>query len=279
MKFYGNTVEEIINNIFMEVLTVKTFKKPRGGEDLYGFYAELPSRNGKDVMDLELIQRLFYNCKSLANQKVMGLNNACDSENTFAQMLEYMFIILNDYFNGKYNEQVNLEELQVYDVDDIYRIFNDEELLDCFCKFVYGVMNNKFRDYVKTGNPDFYYNTTNQEFQSINYLYLDAQVDEEYSNLHDIISKEEFEKHTGNLTTYIFSNYWNNMTKAQQQWCNAVIDFGIQSDGSVWNLDTNELLYSPQQCYQFKKQIKKRLEKLIKDDVHINENNNRWTLK
>lgn len=276
--FYGNTVEEIINTIFEDTLTIRDFKKPRGFKESYGYYVELQHRSNEQIRNLDLIQKLFYSCNKLAFNRIQGINSETDSENTFAQMLEYLFISFNAVFNGERNDKLS-EQLQIYNVDDIHRILNDEILLDSLCAFIYREVDNRFKQLVYSKeNADFYYDRTENKLEGIGYVFLDKE-NVDGKNNYDLIEKEEVDFRTGDLSKYLFNTYMEHLTKKQQQWCQAVILYDIQDDGSIINLDTNEILYTREQCKQFKTYIRKRIQKLIEEDVHIDISGSHWKYK
>ena len=278
MKNYGNTIEEVIEAIFKEGLNdneSKVLRNGRSNQECFGYYVELERKSKEEIKKLKPIQKLFYTCKKLGNKRLLGENNSSDSENTFAQMLEFMFISLKDIFNGKRNESLD-DDLKIYNVDDINRILNDYDLSHKLCGYIYREIDNRFRTYsINGGNPDFYY--YQNKYNAVDYLYLDEE-NENGVNNYNQIELEKFESKTGELTKYILTTYWDCLTNAQQVWCNSIIKFGLQPDGSVVDLDNHKVLYTKQSTYKYKKNIRKRLEEKIKKDVLINDNKKYWTI-
>lgn len=263
---WGNTIDEIIETIFSKCFSIQYMKKDRDCEQVEGYY--LSFNNKEAAPNIKMLRQLFMNCKKRGGTIMLGETNASDYENTQAQTIEFIYTALKEIFEGKRNNKLN-KELQINSIQDIHKILNDRMLLDQLCRYIYVEVTYKFKTHIQKANPDYYvdYQNNTKKFKPINYLYLDDTNEDNVSN-YELTPIDEIIPTTGNLSSYILREYYDSLTNIQKIWVEAVLEYGLAHDGAVYDLDNN-LLYTPQQCYQFKKTIKKRLDKKIKDDIHI----------
>ena len=263
---WGNTIDEIIETIFNKCLSVNYIKKDRDCEQVEGYYVTF--NNKEAAPNVKMLRQLFMNCKKRGGTIMLGETNATDYENTQAQTLEFIYTALKEIFEGKRNDKLN-KEMRIHNIADIHRILNDRMLLNQLCRYIYVEVSNKFKTHIQKANPDFYveYEGDTKKFKPINYLYLDDTNENNVSN-YELTPIDEIIPVTGNLSSYILREYYDSLTNIQKIWVEAVLEYGVAHDGAVYDLDNN-LLYTPQQNYQFKRTIKNRLQKKIQDDVHI----------
>ena len=263
---WGNTIDEIIETIFNKCLSVNYMKKDRDCEQVEGYYVTF--NNKEAAPNVKMLRQLFMNCKKRGGTIMLGETNATDYENTQAQTLEFIYTALKEIFEGKRNDKLN-KEMRIHNIADIHRILNDRMLLNQLCRYIYVEVSNKFKTHIQKANPDFYveYEGDTKKFKPINYLYLDDTNENNVSN-YELTPIDEIIPVTGNLSSYILREYYDSLTNIQKIWVEAVLEYGVAHDGAVYDLDNN-LLYTPQQNYQFKRTIKNRLQKKIQDDVHI----------
>ena len=263
---WGNTIDEIIETIFNKCLSVNYIKKDRDCEQVEGYYVTF--NNKEAAPNVKMLRQLFMNCKKRGGTIMLGETNATDYENTQAQTLEFIYTALKEIFEGKRNDKLN-KEMRIHNIADIHRILNDRMLLNQLCRYIYVEVSNKFKTHIQKANPDFYveYEGDTKKFKPINYLYLDDTNENKVSN-YELTPIDEIIPVTGNLSSYILREYYDSLTNIQKIWVEAVLEYGVAHDGAVYDLDNN-LLYTPQQNYQFKRTIKNRLQKKIQDDVHI----------
>ena len=263
---WGNTIDEIIETIFNKCLSVNYIKKDRDCEQVEGYYVTF--NNKEAAPNVKMLRQLFMNCKKRGGTIMLGETNATDYENTQAQTLEFIYTALKEIFEGKRNDKLN-KEMRIHNIADIHRILNDRMLLNQLCRYIYVEVSNKFKTHIQKANPDFYveYEGDTKKFKPINYLYLDDTNENNVSN-YELTPIDEIIPVTGNLSSYILREYYDSLTNIQKIWVEAVLEYGVAHDGAIYDLDNN-LLYTPQQNYQFKRTIKNRLQKKIQDDVHI----------
>lgn len=263
---WGNTIDEIIETIFNKCLSVNYMKKDRDCEQVEGYYVTF--NNKEAAPNVKMLRQLFMNCKKRGGTIMLGETNATDYENTQAQTLEFIYTALKEIFEGKRNDKLN-KEMRIHNIADIHRILNDRMLLNQLCRYIYVEVSNKFKTHIQKANPDFYveYEGDTKKFKPINYLYLDDTNENNVSN-YELTPIDEIIPVTGNLSSYILREYYDSLTNIQKIWVEAVLEYGVAHDGAVYDLDNN-LLYTPQQNYQFKRTIKNRLQKKIQEDVHI----------
>ena len=180
--------------------------------------------------------RIIMSARKIGMKKLLGSINQSDSENIQQQALEYV-----------------VEALISYELGDMK-------------KHILTHVHNRFRELSKTGeNVDYNYNKTTRTYQNNNIIKSDS---EEIFNTIEDTSDNEI--HAGALTEYIFETYINEscLTKKQYQFLQDYMMYDVDRDGAIYN-DEGELLYRKDTVCKLKKNIKKRLEKAIENDPHI----------
>lgn len=186
-------------------------------------------------MDTEL-GRIIMSARKIGMKKLLGSINQSDSENIQQQALEYV-----------------VEAMETFEKGDMK-------------KHILTHVHNRFRELSKTGeNADYNYNKTTRTYQSNNIIKADPS--EIFETIEDTTNQERY---SGDLTTYIFETYINEscLTKKQYQFIQDYMFFDVDRDGAIYN-DEGELIYRKDTVCKLKKNIKKRLEKAIAEDPHI----------
>lgn len=213
-----------VKNMLEEALTIKLTK----GENIEGYYI---SPN----MDTEL-GRIIMSARKIGMKKLLGSINQSDSENIYAQALEYVVEAMETFKHGDLSKHILTH------------------------------VHNRFRELSKTGyNADYNYNKTTRTYQSNNIIKADPS--EIFETIEDTTNQERY---SGDLTTYIFETYINEscLTKKQYQFIQDYMMYDVDRDGAIYN-DEGELMYRKDTACKLKKNIKKRLEKAIAEDPHI----------
>lgn len=211
----------------------------------YGVGDELDGYYTQPNMDTEL-GRIIASARKIGMKKLLGSINQSDYENIYAQALEYV-----------------LEAMITYEHGDMK-------------KHILTHVHNRFRELSKTGeNVDYNYNKTTRTYQSNNIIKSDS---EEIFNTIEDTSDNEI--HAGALTEYIFTTYINEdyLTKKQYQFLQDYMFFDVDRNGCIYN-DEGELMYRKDTVCKLKKNIKKRLEKAIAEDPHIDISNGRMVYR
>ena len=241
-------VNAIINKMFKNVLIENDMKVTREGTT-YGYYTHV-DRNTKDKFGI-----CVDSCITSGRKIMLGENNSSDSENTYANAISFIYECLYSLFMGELNDRVN-KELKCNDVNDIYRIL--ENHMDKLCSYIYCYTRNKFRELLRAkSNPDFY--KEGDKFQKNNYLYINDNTNHyEYE-----IEDNSEENITGDKTEYIIEEYFNKeyLTDNQLQFISDYIKYGVSNNGSILDYDNN-VLYTKQAVYKYKKRIRIKLEGL-----------------
>ena len=201
----------------------------------YGVGDELDGYYTQPNMDTEL-GRIIASARKIGMKKLLGSINQSDYENIYAQALEYV-----------------LEAMITYEHGDMK-------------KHILTHVHNRFRELSKTGyNSDYNYNKTTRTYQSNNIIKADPS--EIFETIEDTTNQERY---SGDLTTYIFETYINEdyLTKKQYQFLQDYMFFDVDRNGCIYN-DEGELMYRKDTVCKLKKNIKKRLEKAIAEDPHI----------
>ena len=258
-----NSVEEIIGKIFEQALDVSYQQSTREG-DTYGYYLSLCKIPVDKISGLPQLIRLFYNAQSKGNKRMLGNTCSSDRENTFAEALSYIYECLYNVFYGL-QERVG-ERLRCNTLEDVKDLLNDDKAVRELCSYCIVYVDRRFMSYCKTGaNADYYYESKSNSHKRIDYVYLDDDMTDErsrYESLEDFTDKI-FE--TGEITTYILDNYLGKLTSKEQLFCQCWLTFGQRKSGEILDLE-ERLLYSRQDSYKYRKQIKNKLLKLMQYD-------------
>ncbi len=256
------TVEEIIGKIFKQALDESYQRSSREG-DTYGYYLSLKSVPAEKVSGLPQLIRLFYNAQSKGNKRMLGGTCSTDRENTFGEALSYIYECLYNVFNG--NLERLGERLICKSIDDVKALLGDDKAVRELCSYCIVYVDRRFMSYCKTGaNPDYYYETREGTHKRIDYFYLDDTRAEEH-NRYELLERELFEQETGEVTEFILDNYMTRLTSKEQLFCQCWLTFGQRKSGDVKDLE-ERVLYSRQDSYKYRKQIKNKVLKMLEED-------------
>ena len=201
----------------------------------YGVGDELDGYYTQPNMDTEL-GRIIASARKIGMKKLLGSINQSDYENIYAQALEYVVEAMITYEHGDMKKHILTH------------------------------VHNRFRELSKTGyNSDYNYNKTTRTYQSNNIIKADPS--EIFETIEDTTNQERY---SGDLTEYIFTTYINEdyLTKKQYQFLQDYMMYDVDRNGCIYN-DEGELMYRKDTVCKLKKNIKKRLEKAIAEDTHI----------
>ena len=259
------SIEEIISKIFEQALDISYQRNSREG-DTYGYYLSLKSVPSEKINGLPQLIRLFYNAQSKGNKRMLGSTCTTDRENTFGEALSYIYECLYNVFNG--NLERLGERLICKSINDVKALLNDEKAVKELCSYCIVYVDRRFMSYCKTGaNPDYYYETKENAHKRIDYFYLDDSKGEEQSR-YDILEESIFESETGEITEYILDNYMNKLTSKEQLFCQCWLTFGQRRSGDIRDLE-ERVLYSRQDSYKYRKQIKNKVLKMLEEDEFL----------
>lgn len=260
-------MNEIIDKIFEKTYSVL--------EDEY-YYIQLKSFRKQEFENLHCFYRLPYVVEQKAKKIITGENLSADYENRLQESRYILFDVLDQVFNGDKNEKLE-KELRVDSLQDLQIIIKSESLSRKLCNYIITYVEISLRKYTqKKSNPDYYY--YNNEYVNVNYEYIDSENDSDYSYLEKIKYCNTVEYGTGDLSKYILNSYMGDLTTKQQIFVKNFICYGACLDGTIRDHD-NKLLYSKQNVLRYKQCIRKRIEKKIDEDIHIDISNGRWIYK
>ena len=259
------TNEEIISKIFEQALDISYQRNSREG-DTYGYYLSLKSVPSEQINGLPQLIRLFYNAQSKGNKRMLGGTCSTDRENTFGEALSYIYECLYNVFSG--NLERLGERLICKSLDDVKALLNDDKAVRELCSYCIVYVDRRFMSYCKTGaNPDYYYEAKDNAHKRIDYFYLDDMGDSEH-NRYELLEESLFVEETGEITEYILDNYMGRLTSKEQLFCQCWLTFGQRKSGDIRDLE-ERVLYSRQDSYKYRKQIKNKILKMLKDDEFL----------
>lgn len=278
-----NRIEDVIDNIFEQSYEIRDRDYRVNENHDSGFYIVLSDVSDSIFKSMHPIFRLHYLCENKVKKIMLGDTNNSDSQDKEGWsrlfVLESMYYI----FNSKRNSSLE-DELKINSIDDIKNILSDNQKSTKLANYILGEVENKARELTRnSSNPDYSWDSKEKKYVAIKYLYLDKSIktdSKEDIDTYELIEDKSYNEYSySKLTKYIISNYFKYCTKKQKEFIGAYILYGVCPSGDICNLN-NEIIYTKQQVNQFKNQIKKRLEKLIDDDLEIKLNkNNRWVLE
>lgn len=278
------TINEMIEEIFNQVITVRNFEKNTSS---LGFYINLEN---VDEKELHSIFKMFYICRKKAVKLIQGDINNADKEGNQSQVLEYIFIVFNNVFNGLKNDKLETA-LQINGVEDIRRILSDEKLSKRLANYMITYVELLIQTYIKRkDNPDFY--VEKRKYVPVYYNFID----DSNSNLKEVLENAEYEFLTGEngeiltereidqlnnenseLTDYIITNYIDKITGKQKEYIDSFLKYS-NNEKRLINHD-NEIIYSSRSAYYFNSRLKEILEKLLEEDKNIKIINNKYSLE
>ena len=251
---------EVITEIFKGGLDVRYNKIDKEGQELLGFYLNIPNKSYDEIKKMKQLERIFVNLKTKA-QKCYGAINESDFENQISECYMYLYMALDEVFSGSANVE---DELRVETVEDIYKIINDERLASKLCKYCITYVEMKMKTFIKKkSNPDYAYGSDG--YTRIDYEYLD-EPNEDGTDKYELLAKEEpIEEETGELSEYILSKYVCQLTNKQQLFVQSYIWFGKNSQGHIEDENGN-ILYIKQELRSYRMAIAKKILKMIDKD-------------
>lgn len=274
------SLESIVGSFFEQCYVIKDNDSRicKNHEDR-GFYIDLVKV--KDIKDIHPFFKMHYICRTSAKNIFLSDTEMSDREDKEGWARLYLLESLKSVFAGDRNDKLE-DELQINDVEDIKLILQSENKSKRLANYVLKEVENKLRALVKNkSNPNYSFNSKENKFEKIGYLYLDKSINDDesldnHSRLLDL-SLEGF--NDSNLSGYICKNYLKYCTNIQKQFIGDFLMYGVAEDGCIYDLE-NKLLHRKQYILSFKKNIRDRLEKLINDDLEIEKNTyGRWILK
>ncbi len=259
------SIEEIIGKIFEQALEISYQHNLKEG-DTYGYYLSLRSVPPEKINRLPQLIRLFYNAQSKGNKRMLGSTCSTDRENTFGEALSYIYECLYNVFNG--NLERLGERLICKSIDDVKALLNDDKAVRELCSYCIVYVDRRFMSYCKTGaNPDYYYETKSNTHKRIDYFYLD-NVEDGVHNKYESLEEKMFTEETGEITEYILDNYMHRLTSKEQLFCQCWLTFGQRKSGDIKDLE-ERMLYSRQDSYKYRKQIKNKVLKMLEEDEFL----------
>lgn len=265
------TIDEIISTIF-EVAYNEKYMQVYDREIIDGYYIELKNLNPNKFDKLHPFYKLPFVAENKGKNIILGSTNESDYENRLQESRSILCSVLFDVFKGNKNDKLE-DQLKISSVDDLKRIIADDRLSKKMYKYLIQYVSLSLRTYThQKSNPD--YSFSNNKYEKIEYEYLDN--DSEESNPIQLEYKENDCK-TGDMTTYILDTYFEYLTNKQKIFVNAAIEYGILNS-CVRDYDNN-VIYNINDIKKYKKNIKKRIEGMIENDRHIQQNaSGRWII-
>lgn len=276
------TVEEIIEEIFKQALTVRYFNKNNNAVGLYTSIENVEDKN------LHSIFKIFHVSKKKASKLIRGDINNTDKEGNESQVLEFIYIVFKNVFTGEKNDKLE-ELLKINSVDDIKRILQSEVLSKRLANYIITYVELLIQTYIKRkDNPDFY--IEKRKYVPVYYNFVDARTDlkeklEEESYEHLINSKgeilteeelDELKNQNNELTEYIMENYIDKLTGKQKEYIKNFLKYSNQEKRIINH--NNDVLYSSRSAYYFNNRLKIMLEQLLEQDENIKLKNNKYVL-
>lgn len=203
---------------------------------------------------------IFNKCFCVGYNRCIGLR--IDSESILGFMWEF---IIGKLMEIDYDEWNNMSWNQ------------REKLLVLNC-------NNRFRELSKDEGTNFGISygwnseTKKREYEIHNNTSYEVMMEQ---GLESEIDEAIKEKRSGDLTSYIFKTYMNEnyLTKKQLKFIKDCLDNYIDVHGNIVDIVTEEILYRKDTACKLRANIKKRLEKLIDEDIFLDNSNGRFIYK
>lgn len=264
----ANDVDEFIELLFKEVFEVRTQQYYKG--ELYeGFNIQLPKIKKSNFKEMNGIFKIFYMAESKAKKIFLGDNNKYDYENYRQQSREFVFEGLYSILHGEHNHKLE-KDLQINSVENIKRIVTDKKLNSKFINYLLTFVELKLKNLSQSkSNPDFYFNPR-EGYKPIYYNYIDSE--EENIQIED----NEEENKNGEITDYFFTNIFPSLSDNQQKFITKALEYGIRNQEIRDR--RNRLLYNVDAVKNYKRNIRKRVSKIIKEDENIKNKNGRFII-
>ena len=239
----------------------------------------LHKKTNKQIYNLNAFYRLFYRTEEKVIKMFTSNSNKDDIENFLQEGRTILLEVLTDYLEGRFNDRLN-EDIRVYNIEDFKGIAADKELGQSAYNFLLTTIINRLKNFKQRENMvDYYWDNKEKKYKPNQYYFLDRETenDEGYTeNGHDKVADKnsDFTQDIKEgLMGYILRNYLDRLTKSQ-------IDFieDVSKEGYIDGFIIVHSKYSKQQIYQYKKQILKRLEAAIGEDIRIVKKDGKYRL-
>ena len=264
----AKNVDEFIELLFREVFEVRT-KQYYKGELYEGFNIQLPKIKKSNFKEMHGFFKMFYMAESKAKKIFLGDNNKYDYENYRQQSREFLFEGLYAVLHGKHNEKLE-NDLKINSVEDIKRIVQNKKLTIKFTNYILTFVQMKLRELSQSkSNPDFYYDPK-EGYVPIYYNYIDSE--EENIQIEDKGSENK----SGEFTEYFFNNIFPSLSINQQMFIHDALEYGI-FEQEIRDYK-GKLLYDKDQIKNYKRNIRKRMDKILNEDTRILLKNNRFCI-
>ncbi|MDB8790526.1 hypothetical protein PN398_07320 [Romboutsia sp. 1001216sp1] len=239
----------------------------------------LHKKTNKQIYNLNAFYRLFYRTEEKVIKMFTSNSNKDDIENFLQEGRTILLEVLTDYLEGRFNDRLK-EDIRVYNIEDFKGIAADKELGQSAYNFLLTTIINRLKNFKQRENMvDYYWDNKEKKYKPNQYYFLDRETenDEGYTeNGHDKVADKnsDFTQDIKEgLMGYILRNYLDRLTKSQ-------IDFieDVSKEGYIDGFVIVHSKYSKQQIYQYKKQILKRLEAAIEEDIKIVKKDGKYRL-
>lgn len=243
------------------------------------FSIRLHKKTNKQIYNLNAFYRLFYRTEEKVIKMFTSNSNKDDIENFLQEGRTILLEVLTDYLEGRFNDRLN-EDIRVYNIEDFKGIAADKELGQSAYNFLLTTIINRLKNFKQRENMvDYYWDNKEKKYKPNQYYFLDRETenDEGYTeNGHDKVADKnsDFTQDIKEgLMGYILRNYLDRLTKSQ-------IDFieDVSKEGYIDGFIIVHSKYSKQQIYQYKKQILKRLEAAIGEDIRVVKKDGKYRL-
>ena len=265
----AKNVDEFIELLFREVFEVRT-KQYYKGELYEGFNIQLPKIKKSNFKEMHGFFKMFYMAESKAKKICLGDNNKYDYENYRQQSREFLFEGLYVVLHGKHNEKLE-NDLKINSVEDIKKIVQNKKLTIKFTNYILTFVQMKLRELSQSkANPDFYYDPK-EGYVPIYYNYIDNE--EENIQIED---NKGSENKSGEFTEYLFNNIFSSLAINQQMFIHDALEYSI-FEQEIRDYK-GKLLYDKDQIKNYKRNIRKKMDKVLNEDTHIQVKNNRFSI-
>ena len=219
---------------------------------IYGYYLKVD----KDTS----MGRVLNKCFTVGYNRCIGLR--IDSESIMGYVYEFvteklMEIDIDEWNNMNWKQR---ERLLVLYCDDNFRALSKCEGTNYNREYVYDNEEKKYK--FKIHN--------NTSYEIMMEQGLESELDEQIR-----------EKRSGDLTKYIFEEYMTEdyLTKKHLHLINDCLNNYTDTSGNIVDIVTGEILYRKDTACKLRGNIKKRLERVLEDDTHLDNTDGRFIYK
>ena len=219
---------------------------------IYGYYLKVDKN-----LDMG---KVLNKCFTVGYNRCIGLR--IDSESIMGFIFEFVTekLLETDYEEWSNMTWKQRERLLVLYCDDNFRALSKCEGTNYNREYVYDNEEKKYK--FKVHN--------NTSYEVMMEQGLESEIDEQMQ-----------EKRSGDLTNYIFEEYMTEdyLTKKQLQFINDCLNNYTDTSGNIRDIVTGEILYRKDTACKLRGNIKRRLERALEDDTHIDISNSRYNYK